>query len=87
MPAVLDILEPTDIVVYGVALDVCDAHAVEGFLRIGAYKVYLVEDAAKAIYVDKGRELIEDWSRKGVTMIHTADVEADALLRKMGTAV
>ncbi len=87
VPAVLDSLQPTDIVVYGVALDVCDAHAIEGFLRLGKYNIYLVQDAAKAIYEDKGRELLEDWSRRGVTMIDTADVEDGALLKKTGTAV
>ncbi len=87
VPAVLDILQPTHIVVYGVALDVCDAHAIEGFLRIGKYNIYLVEDAAKPIYEDKGRELIEDWSKRGVKMIRTADVESGAVLKKAGTAV
>ncbi|HQT92975.1 MAG TPA: isochorismatase family protein, partial [Candidatus Kryptobacter bacterium] len=71
----LGILRPTDVVVYGVALDVCDAHAIEGFLRLGSYNLYLVEDAVKAIYEEKGKELLEEWSRRGVTMIKTADVE------------
>lgn len=87
VPAVLDIINPTDIVVYGVALDVCDAHAIEGFLRLGRYNIFLVKDAAKPIYEEKGRELIEDWSNRGVVMIDTADVEAGALLKKTGTAV
>ncbi len=87
VPSVLDILQPTDIVVYGVALDVCDAHAIEGFLLLGKYNIYLVQDAVKPIYEDKGRQLIENWSKRGVTMIDTADVRAGALLKKMGTAV
>ena len=83
--AVLDILQPTDIVVYGVALDVCDAHAIEGFLRIGKCNIYLVTDAAKAIYEDKGQELVEDWAKRGVKMIRTADVEKGAFLKETGT--
>ena len=86
VPAVLDVIKPTDIVVYGVALDVCDSYAIEGFLRIGKYKIYLVRDAAKPIYEDKGRELIEDWTTRGVVMMDTAAVEAGVLLKKMGQA-
>ncbi len=69
--AVLDYVHPTDIVVYGVALDVCDAHAIEGFLHRGRYRLYLVLDAVRAIYEDKGKELIENWKTRGVQMITT----------------
>jgi nicotinamidase/pyrazinamidase len=71
----LGLLRPTDVVVYGVALDVCDAHAIEGFLRLGSCNIYLVEDAVKAIYEEKGKELLREWSRRGVTMIKTTEVE------------
>ncbi len=77
----LGILRPTDVVVYGVALDVCDAHAIEGFLRLGSYNLYLVEDAVKAIYEEKGKELLEEWSRRGVTLMKTFDVENGFVLR------
>lgn len=87
VPAVLEILHPTDIVVYGVALDVCDAHAIEGFLRIGKYKIYLVTDAAKAIYEDKGRELVENWTERGVRVVTTADVVSGRLLGDAEKAV
>ncbi len=79
---VLEFLKPTDIVVYGVALDVCDAHAIEGFLKIGGYNIYLVRDAVKPIYEDKGRELVQSWTKRGVRIINTSDVEQGALLRK-----
>ena len=77
----LGILGPTDVVVYGVALDVCDAHAIEGFLRLGSYNLYLVEDAVKAIYEEKGKELLQEWSRRGVTLMKTSDVENGFVLR------
>ena len=72
--SVLELLEPTDIVVYGVALDVCDAHAIEGFLRLAKYNVYLVKDAVKPIYEDRGKELLENWARRGVRMIDSSEV-------------
>ena len=79
---VLDFIRPTDIVIYGVALDVCDAHAIEGFLRLGKYNLYLVTDAAKAIYEDAGRKLIDDWLSRGVKMVSTSEVAGGTLLKK-----
>lgn len=81
-PNVLDVLEflkPTDIVVYGVALDVCDAYAIEGFLKLKRYEIYLVEDAVKPIYEDKGRESIASWKTRGVKTISTSDIVLGAL--------
>jgi len=72
--AVLDITKPEQIVVYGVALDVCDAYAIEGFLEHKKYKIALVEDATKAINPERGQELIERWKRGGVQILTTEDV-------------
>ena len=71
---VLDFINPKEIVVFGVALDVCDAYAIEGFLKRRKYKLYLVEDAAKPIYEDRGRELIEKWKNEGVEIVKTGDI-------------
>ncbi len=80
---VLEIINPKEIVVFGVALDVCDAYAIEGFLKRGRYKIYLVEDAAKPIYEDRGRQLIEKWRGEGVEIVKTDDiVEKNILLSK-----
>jgi len=76
---VLDTLDPETIVVYGVAQDVCDAHAIRGFLRRGGSRVVFVEDAARPIDAARGRELIEEWKRQGVVMARTADVLAGRL--------
>ncbi|HEY9167784.1 MAG TPA: isochorismatase family cysteine hydrolase [Candidatus Kryptonia bacterium] len=83
---VLDILGPTDIVVYGVALDVCDAYAVEGFLAMRKYNVFLVSDAVKPIYEEKGRELLGKWSNQGVKILTTSQIE-DKLLSGKKRAV
>ncbi len=71
---VLEIINPKEIVVFGVALDVCDAYAIEGFLKRGKYKIYLVEDAAKPIYEERGKQLIEKWKTEGVEIIKTDDI-------------
>jgi nicotinamidase/pyrazinamidase len=70
----LDIVKPESIVVFGVALDVCDAYAVEGFLKRGDVDIYLVIDAAKPINKQKGDQLISDWKERGARMITTADI-------------
>jgi nicotinamidase/pyrazinamidase len=77
--AVLDALAPDTIVVYGVAQDVCDAHAIRGFLERGRCRVVFVEDAARPIDAARGRELLEGWKRQGVVVVRTEDVLAGRL--------
>ncbi|MFQ6040341.1 MAG: cysteine hydrolase family protein [Candidatus Poribacteria bacterium] len=68
---VLNIIKPEQIVVYGVALDVCNAYAIEGFLKRRRYKLSLVKDATKPINQERGRELIEKWKSEGVQILTT----------------
>ena len=74
--AVLDALAPDTIVVYGVAQDVCDAHAIAGFLKRGGLRVVFVEDAARPIDAARGAALLADWKRQGVEVMRTAEVLA-----------
>lgn len=76
---VVDALDPGTIVVYGVAQDVCDAHAIRGFLDRGGASVVFVEDAARPIDAARGRELLEEWKRRGVVVARTEDVLAGRL--------
>lgn len=71
----LDLLDPADIVLYGVALDVCNRYAVEGLLRHrpGA-RIHLVTDATRAIDPGKTAALLSDWERRGVKLVTSADV-------------
>ena len=77
--AVLDALSPRTIVVYGVAQDVCDAHAIHGFLQRGGAAVVFVEDAARPIDAARGRELLAQWRDQGVRIVRTDDVLAGRL--------
>ena len=74
---VLDALAPSSIVLYGVALDVCDKYAIEGLLahRPGI-PITLVTDAVRAIDADAGPALLADWARRGVTLATSAEVTA-----------
>jgi nicotinamidase/pyrazinamidase len=73
---VLEALQPEALVVYGVAQDVCDAHAIEGFLKRGGARVVFVEDAARPIDPARGAALLADWKRRGVAVVTTDDVLA-----------
>jgi nicotinamidase/pyrazinamidase len=75
---VLAALAPERVVVYGVALDVCDRYAVEGMLEIEPpFEIVVVEDAVAAIDPARGAELLDDWRRRGVKVASTTDVLAE----------
>lgn len=74
---VVDALAPSGIVLYGVALDVCDRYAIEGLLahRPGI-PLTLVTDAVRAIHAGTGTALLAEWARRGVRLATTAEVLA-----------
>jgi nicotinamidase/pyrazinamidase len=76
--AVLAALDPAEVVLYGVALDVCDAYAIDGLLERGR-RVVLVEDAVWPIDPARGAEMIERWRQRGVRVVRTQDLVADDL--------
>jgi nicotinamidase-related amidase len=74
---VVDALAPSDIVLYGVALDVCDKYAIEGLLRERPrIPLTLVTDAVRAIDPTAGATLLEDWQRRGVRLAGSAELLA-----------
>ena len=71
----LDLLAPSDIVLYGVALDVCNRYAIEGLLRHRpSARIHLVTDATRAIRPENTAALLSDWERRGVKLVTSADV-------------
>jgi nicotinamidase/pyrazinamidase len=77
----LEVLQPVHIVLYGVALDVCDRYAVEGLLEHQpAATLWFVTDAARAIHADAVAPLLEEWKDRGVRLVTTADVVADHVI-------
>ncbi len=74
---VLDALAPSGVVLYGVALDVCDKYAIEGLLthRPGI-PITLVTDAVRAIDAGAAPALLADWERRGVRLAPSAAVLA-----------
>ncbi len=71
----LDALDPAEIVVFGVATDVCDDAAIRGFLERGR-RVRFVEDAARGLDEERTKACIAAWREAGVEFTTTADVVA-----------
>jgi nicotinamidase/pyrazinamidase len=61
----LDALDPDEIVLFGVATDVCDDAAIRGFLQRGR-RVVFVEDAAKGLDAARTEAATAFWRQHGV---------------------
>jgi nicotinamidase-related amidase len=76
LPA-LDALAPDRIILYGVALDVCDKYAIEGLLTNRPdIPVTLVTDATRPIHAEQAPALLADWGRRGVTLAASDEILA-----------
>jgi nicotinamidase/pyrazinamidase len=71
----LDALDPDEIVVFGVATDVCDDVAIRGFLLRGR-RVRFVEDAARALDEVRAAACTAFWRDSGVEFTTADDVIA-----------
>ena len=81
---VLDALNPHDIVLYGVALDVCDKYAIEGLLRHRPkVRLFAVTDAMKPIDRDVGAQLLKEWGEEGVRLVKTSEVVMGGLVDEL----
>lgn len=74
--ALLEALDAEALVVYGVALDVCVRHAVDGMLDRGK-RIYLVEDATWGLGLEPREALLGAWEGRGVRLVSTAQVTAE----------
>ena len=81
---VLDALNPHDIVLYGVALDVCDKYAIEGLLQHRPkVRLFAVTDAMKPIDRDVGAQLLKEWGEEGVRLVKTSEVVMGGLVDEL----
>ena len=71
--AVVDALDPEEIVLFGVATDVCDNAAILGFLQRGR-RVRFVEDAARGLDEERTTECLAVWRERGVDFTTTGEV-------------
>ncbi len=61
----LDRLDPEEVVVFGVATDVCDDAAIRGLLARGR-EVTFVPEASRGLDADRTAACLEDWRARGV---------------------
>jgi nicotinamidase/pyrazinamidase len=71
----LEWLDPDEIVVFGVATDVCDDAAIRGFLERGL-RVQFVEDAARGLDESRVAAATTAWREAGVGFTTAGDVSA-----------
>jgi nicotinamidase/pyrazinamidase len=71
----LDALDPDEIVVFGVATDVCDDTAIRDFLRRGR-RVVFVEDAARGLDEQRTAACTAFWRESGVEFSTVEEVIA-----------
>jgi nicotinamidase/pyrazinamidase len=62
---VLEVLQPEEAIVFGVATDVCNHAAVMGLLQRG-YRVAVVLDASRALSEERVIRTLEEWRARGV---------------------
>src|SRR5881396_3673356 len=84
---VLEVIDPDDIVLYGVATDVCDKAAVEGLLERRPHtRLFVVTDAVKGIDKDVSEQLLKDWGDEGVRLVKTKEVVEEGLVEDLARA-
>jgi nicotinamidase/pyrazinamidase len=71
----LALLDPEEIVLFGVATDICDDAAVNALLDRGR-KVAFVEDASRALDAAKGETCVAAWRGRGVRVTTVDEVLA-----------
>ena len=72
---VLKALRITDVVLYGVALDVCNRYAVEGLLaQFPDITLSVVTDAVRALDENGRAALFENWQARGVALRRTGEL-------------
>ena len=76
--AVLDALDPAEVILFGVATDVCDHAAIVGLLRRGR-RVAFVEDAARGLDEERTRRASAHWRDAGVRFTTTDEVARASL--------
>jgi nicotinamidase/pyrazinamidase len=69
----LEALDPDEVVLFGVATDVCDDAAILGLLQRGR-KVLFVEDAARGLDEDRVAACTSVWRARGVEFTSVEDV-------------
>jgi nicotinamidase/pyrazinamidase len=75
LPPLLGLTDPAQIVIFGVALDVCVEIDVNRFLEHTRAKLFVITDAIKGLGIKSDESVYADFRRKGVNMSTVADLD------------
>lgn len=75
----LECIDAFQIAIYGVTLDVCVQHAVQGFLDRN-YQVTVIDDATRAIEENKRKDLLFKWKNLGAQVVGTEEALSGYIL-------
>lgn len=75
--ALLDIVKPKLSIVFGVALDVCVLHAVNGLLRWGKTEIIIIKDAVEGLQIISNEDVYKQLQNKGVRIAELCDIQKE----------
>jgi nicotinamidase/pyrazinamidase len=74
-------LDPEAVVVYGLPLEICVRHVIEGWLARRAHtRLFVVTDAVKAVRFELGEHALRDWGDAGVRLVKTEEIVSEGTL-------
>jgi nicotinamidase-related amidase len=79
----LDLIDPDEIVLFGVATDVCNDAAIRGLIARGR-EITFVEDASRGLDQARTADCIAAWRRAGVRFASAAGVAAELEAARAG---
>ena len=71
--AILKLLNPQIVIIYGVTTSICVKYAVEGLLKRD-YNVVVVKDAITGLDEEADQKTIGDWEKRGVNFVTTDEL-------------
>jgi nicotinamidase/pyrazinamidase len=72
---VIETIDPDQVILYGVAANVCDDFAIMGMLYRYNFDLFVVEDAIKELPGSSLDEYLNKWKRHGAKIIKTEEVK------------
>lgn len=75
MAALVEILRPASVVMFGMALDLCILQAADEMGKINGIRMYVLRDAVKALGLTAEAEAMKEFRARGVEIISFADLQ------------
>jgi len=71
----LNLVQPEEVIVFGVSLDVCVYYAVMGLLEWGKGEVIVLKDGVKGLGIRKDADILQEFEEKGAKIKELADLK------------